>query len=120
MNLPLRHTLSHHRHRDGGTDSHGNPVSLYTPPLDETGIAVRVYGWGPARSSEPDLDGHTRVITEVEVYAPAQFHPSPADLIDLPSGPAGRFEVIGVAADANHGPFDWTPGNVITLRKVDG
>ncbi|WP_069164908.1 hypothetical protein [Nocardia altamirensis] len=120
MSFPLRGVIGHHRHRDGGIDAHGNPVPIYTPPANEPGIPIRVYGWGPAHSTEPDLAGHDRVVIEVEVFTPPQFRPAPRDLIDLPSGPPGRYEVIGVAAEANHGPFDWQPGNVITIRKVDG
>ncbi|KZM75559.1 hypothetical protein [Nocardia terpenica] len=120
MSFPLRGVVGHHRYRDGGLDAHGNPVPSYTPPLDAPGTPVAVYGWGPARSAEPALPGHDRVIIDVKIYVPADFSPAPRDLVDLPAGPAGRFEVVGIAGDANHGPFGWVPGNVIAVRKVDG
>ncbi|NQE88508.1 hypothetical protein [Nocardia terpenica] len=67
MSFPLRGVVGHHRYRDGGLDTHGNPAPVYTPPLDAYGTPVAVYAWGPARSSEPAVAGHDRVIIDVEI-----------------------------------------------------
>lgn len=64
------------------------------------------------------LAGHPdRVIADGDLYAPFTFTPTPSSVIGLP---VGRFEVIGHVQDYNHGPFDWAPGCVTNLRKVEG
>ncbi|MBF6064937.1 hypothetical protein IU494_30285 [Nocardia terpenica] len=120
MSFPLRSIVGHHHYRDGGRDAHGNPTEYFEPALDAAGEPVRVYGWAPVSSTEPALPGHTRVVTEVDLYTAPGFVPGPHDLIDLPAAPAGRFEIVGFPADYGHGPFDWSPGSVIRLKKVDG
>ncbi|MFI5783498.1 hypothetical protein [Nocardia sp. NPDC051570] len=120
MRMRPRKVIGHHRHHAGALDAHGNPVEVFEPALAEPGAPAWVYGWAPVASTEPALPGHTRVVTEVDLYAAPGFTPGPRDLIDLPAGLAGRFEIIGETADYSHGPFDWAPGSVIRLKKVDG
>lgn len=112
---PTPFTVGHHVYSAGGADPHRNPPT-YTPPLDQPGTSVPVYGWHTPSTTEPKLAGHDRVIVDVELLAPG-FTPKPQDWIDLPDG---QYEVVGATQDYNHGPFDWTPGAVIQLRKVDG
>lgn len=113
---PTPFTVGHHVYSPGGPDPHRNPAS-YSPPLDEPGTPVPVYGWSTPSTTEPKLAGHDRTIVDIELTAPA-FTPKPQDYIDLPDGQ--QCEVIGVEQDYNHGPFDWAPGSVTNLRKVDG
>lgn len=112
---PTPFTVGHHAYSAGGADPHRNPPS-YTPPLDENGTTVAVYGWSVPSSAEPKLAGHDRVTVDIELLAP-DFTPGPHDRIDLPDG---QYEVVGATQDYNTGPFDWQPGGVINLRKVDG
>ena len=112
---PTPFRVGHHVYSPGGPDRHRNPPT-YTPPRNEAGTQVPVYGWSTPSTTEPKLSGHDRVVVDVELLAP-NFTPAPQDLIDLPEG---RYEVVGVTQDYNHGPFDFAPGAVINLRKVDG
>jgi hypothetical protein len=116
LTFPTPHTVGHHAYSAGGPDPHRNPPS-YTPPIDEPGEAVAVYGWHVPSTTEPKIAGHDRVIVDVELLVPPEFIPGPHDRIDLPTG---QFEVVGEVQDYNHGPFGWHPGSVINLRKVDG
>jgi hypothetical protein len=101
----------------GGPDPHRNPPT-YSPPLNQPGTQVQVYGWAVPSTTDPKLAGHPdRVIVDVELYATPTFSPTPRSVIGLPSG---RFEVLGAVQDYNHGPFEWTPGGVVNLRKVTG
>lgn len=120
MSFPTPFTVGVHTRGADGTDAHGNSVSVYTPPLPEAGTAVSVYGWFVPSTTEPPLAGHDRVIVDVQLMVPPGFPAGPRDVVDLPEGPAGQFEVVGYPEDYTHGPFGWAPGAVINLRKVDG
>lgn len=101
----------------GGPDPHRDP-GTYTPPLDDPGTDVPVYGWAIPSTSNPELAGHPdRVSADGDLYAPPTFTPTPRSVIGLPSG---RYEVLGEVQDYNHGPFDWQPGSTVNLRKVVG
>lgn len=109
--------MEYWQYTPGGPDPHRNPPS-YSPPLDEPGTPVQVYGWAIPSAVAANLDGHPdRVIADGDLYAPVAFVPTPHSVIGLPTG---RFEVLGAVQDYNHGPFEWVPGNVSGLRKVDG
>jgi hypothetical protein len=128
MWLDADRTVGVHTYVETTTDGNGDPTKVYNPPANEDGTPQAVFGWGTPRAHggggeprEPDVA--ERVIVDVEVYVPPDFVVSARDLIDLPadtSAPAGQFEVIGYAADYNHGPFGWCPGHVVNLRKVEG
>lgn len=105
------------RHTPGEPDPHRDPPT-FSPPLDQPGTPIKVYGWAIPSTTNPSLDGHPdRVSADGDLYAPPGFEPTPRSLVRLPQG---RFEVIGLVQDYDHGPFDWQPGSVINLRKVDG
>lgn len=119
--FPLLFTIGVHAYSDGGRDAHHNPVPVYTPPLDQPGTPRRVCGWSAAGSSEPAPEGApNRVDTDVILYAPTGLL-GPHDVVDLPAGPAGQFEVIGYPADYDHGFHGWAPGLVqVRLRRIEG
>lgn len=113
-------TVEYWEYSPGGPDPYRNPPT-YTPPLDQPGTEVPVYGWHTPSTTDPKLAGHPdRVIVDVELLVTPDFAPTPKSRIGLPSGPAGRFEVIGDVQDCNHGPFGWQPGSVVNLRRVTG
>jgi hypothetical protein len=113
--------VGHHVYTAGGPDPHRNPPS-YSPPKNQPGTPVNVIQWAPpgSHADQPKLAGHDRVIVDVELFVPPGFTPAPGDLIDLPSGPAGQFMVIGYPEDYNHGFHGWQPGSVVNLRRVEG
>ncbi|MBF6213772.1 hypothetical protein IU487_22400 [Nocardia puris] len=122
MSFPTPHTLGwHFRNPDGPDRFRGAPT--YTPPAGQAGTPVQVIGWA-ARAGSGARDGrqqvgHDRTEISVEVYAPPSWAPNVGDLVDLPSGPAGQFEVVGVDG-FNHGFHGWQPGSVVHLQKIEG
>lgn len=120
MSFPLAHTVGLHVWSAGGDDGHGNAADVYTPPLDEDGTEHSVIGWAVPASSEPALAGHDRVVVDVELLTPPGFPARAHDVIDLPYGPAGQFEVLGEVGGTEGNPFPWVPGGTLNLRRVDG
>jgi len=119
--FPTPHTIGVHTWSGGGEDDHGNEIATYTPPLDQPGTPRAVIGWQVPASTEPLIAGHDRATVDVELGVPLGFVLSRRDVVDLPYGPAGQFEVIGEARTSEANPFGWGdwPG-VVNLRRVDG
>ncbi|OBA62190.1 hypothetical protein A5780_19215 [Nocardia sp. 852002-20019_SCH5090214] len=115
--LPTPYTVGVHRYGVTGQDARGNDVWGYTPPLDSSGTQRRVYGWYVPSSTEPALAGHDRVVVDVVLMVPPGFPAGPHDRIDLPDG---QYDVVGNPEDYNHGPFQWAPGAVVNLTRVEG
>ena len=111
---------------EDGTDSHGNPVPTYA-----AAVPVRVYGYGPRSAeggAEPSKQGRDVVIIGQTVYAPPVLvnantqepvEASPLDRFEVPFG-GELYEVDGEIGDWNHGPFGWTPGLSISLKRAEG
>jgi hypothetical protein len=117
--LPLTVEVGVHTYSAGQLDQNGIAASVYTPPKDEPGHKHKVYGWHVPSSTEPRGAGGLaeRIVTEVELFAPAGFPVGPSDLVDLPDG---QYHVIGHPLDYTHGPFAAWPGVVVNLRMVEG
>jgi hypothetical protein len=110
----------YHERTANAVDPHRSSAT-YTPPLGGDGTPVRVYGWYTPAFDDPFVASHPdRVNISVLLLTPPGFSPTDGSLIDLPSGPAGRFEVAGGTRDYNHGPHGFQPGGVVALRKVVG
>ncbi|MFD4294141.1 hypothetical protein ACFWQG_13065 [Rhodococcus sp. NPDC058532] len=120
MTFPTPHEVGLHIWSAGAEDAHGNAVDVYTPPLGAAGAPHSVIGWSVPTSTEPAIAGHDRVIVDVELLTPPDFPARARDVIDLPYGPAGRFEVIGEVGDTEGNPFGWAPGGTLHLRRVEG
>jgi hypothetical protein len=121
MTFPTLFTVGHHAYSGGVEDDYNIDTPTYTPAEDATGTSRRVYGWSVPATTEPKLAGHDRVAVDIELLCPSDFPAGPHDLIDLTTGPnQGQYEVIGEPEDLTHGPFPFTPGVVLNLRKVTG
>ena len=118
--FPTPHRIGVHRRSDGDEDEHGNPVVVYTPPLDAPGTEAAVIGWAVPSSTEPAVAGHERVAVDVLLGVPPGFVLGPHDVVDLPYGPAGQYEVVGEVRSAEGNPFGWNPGGEVSLRRLDG
>lgn len=114
--LPLLYEVGVHTYSEGPSDGYG-PTVVYTPPKDDPGVAVKVYGWSVPSSTEPPEEQGNLVVIDVELLAPAGFVVSPHDVIDLPDG---QYEVIGAAEDFTHGPFGTAFGILVKLCRVEG
>lgn len=124
MSYPTPYTIGWHVRQPDGPDRFREPPT-YIPPKGAAGTPVKVIQWSAAKSDAGGRDGvqltgHERTELTVELYVLPGFNPVLGDLIDLPSGPAGQYEVVGYPEDYNHGFHGWTPGNVVNLRRIEG
>lgn len=124
MTFPTPYTVGWHVRTNTGADRFRDPPT-YSPAKDAPGTPVAVIQWSAAKSDSSGSDGrqqlgHQRVILEVDLFVLPGFTPAAGDLIDLPAGPAGQFEVVGHPADYTHGFHGWAPGSVIKLHRVEG
>lgn len=117
MTFPTPWTVRYHEYRPG-PDPYRDPPT-WSPPRDQPGTPVAVYGWHVLSATDPKRAGHPdRVQVDVELFAAPPFAPSQHSVLTLPG--LGDLEVVGIPEDYTHGPFDFTPGTVINLRKVGG
>ncbi|MFG1794135.1 hypothetical protein [Nocardia sp. NPDC049149] len=124
MTFPTPYVVGWHVRDTDGPDRF-REAPTYTPAKSSPGTPVRVIQWAAAKSDSSGRDGtqmagHVRTELTVKLYVPPEFNPAPGDLIDLPAGPAGQYEVVGYPEDCNHGFHGWRPGNVINLRRIEG
>lgn len=119
--FPTVHGVGWHSWTGVGEDAHGNPVDVYTPPLDQPGMLRQVIGWQVLSAAEVVLAGHDRATTVVELGIPAGFVLDRRDVVDLPYGPAAQFQVDSEIRSSEGNPFGWTgwPG-VVTLKRIEG
>lgn len=125
LSYPTPWTVGWHYADTDAVDAEGNPSIVYTPdlgdsddPLDGIGAPVQVMGWAPATSTEPQLG---RVEHDIDLFCSPGTQGGPFDVVDLPLDRSlGRFEVVGFPLDWTKGPFGFTPGMVVQLRRVEG
>lgn len=94
------------------TDSHGAPVDAWGTPSD-----VMVYGWAFAKESADIEQGRTPIDRDVDLLVPPGGANAPRDHWIL-NGVA--FEQIGHAEDFTNGPWLFTPGFRINLKRIEG
>jgi hypothetical protein len=104
-------TIGHMVWSAGATDAHGNPVDEWAAPVN-----VAVYGYGPPAVRAETEPGGTQVVSHLEVYAPP-FIVDPRDRMVVDGVTYG---VSGEVGDWDNGPFRYTPGVVIRLKRVEG
>lgn len=113
MSYPTPYTVQHEAYVAGATDTHGNEVPTWAAPVD-----VAVHGWAPARAdTEPFEIGRDAVVRDVDLYAPPGTVVAPRDRMTL----AGvLFDVVGHEQDFTRGPFGFTAGVRIALKRAEG
>lgn len=87
----------------------GNTVDVWaTVPVVEP-----VFGWAPAGTNESTASRQT-VTADVELLAPSVFTLDPRDHVRI----LGQtYEVQGVVESFDYGPFGYTPGVRVNLRR---
>lgn len=108
--FPAPHTVTHTTRVQTDENALGQPVT------ETVSVSRRVFGWSPKQSDdggEPTLAG--RVITEINLLT-ADGDWVDGDTVTLPDGRV--FVVVGDPEDNNGGPFGFTPGYLVTLRRV--
>lgn len=112
MSLPTPFTIGVKSYVSGSVDRYNNPTESWSASVD-----VPVYGIAPTSSDEPFEVGRNAVITELSVLAPVGTAIGPKDRVVIDSD---EYEVDGDIADWSKGPFSWSPGIEIRLKKVTG
>lgn len=115
--FPTPFTVTHSRRVREGENALGQAVDTYES------ASRAVFGWSPkssagARSANAGVDSALadRTTTEISLLTPDGDW-SDGDKVTLPDG--HEYTVIGEPSDANHGPFGFTPGYRVTLRRVE-
>lgn len=108
--FPLAHTVTHITSNVVGVDALGHEVTEHVTRQRA------VYGFAPKSTTYGDTAALSeRVITEVSLLTPDSDWKN-GDSVILSDG--RRFVVRGEAEDMNRGPFGFTPGYIVTLRRV--
>jgi hypothetical protein len=114
MNFPANYEVSWHTWSAGVATARNTPTDVYTPALDAAGVVRMAIGPAPTRESEPD---ETRVQSDIDLFVPPDFGAvNPRDVCDMS---LGRFQVVGYTQDYSLGPFNYTPGGVVKLKRVE-
>ena len=92
------------------TDGPRGRVDGWAPPT------IRyVIGWAQPASREPRSAGVAALVVDLELYVGPEWRSGENDRITVDGE---RFLQEGLVADYNHGPFGFTPGGVVHLRRV--
>lgn len=109
VSFPTPFTVQRIRRTLSGENALGQPI--YT----DSSASVAVYGWQPASQEErytAALSGRT--VSELKLLSPTgDFRSSDAVIVN-----GVAYEVDGEVEDYNHGPFGFSPGFTVGLRKV--
>lgn len=90
-------------------DDYGNETASWAAKP----VKRSVYGWAPAGTNESTASRQT-VTADLELYAPSGFTLDPRDRVRI----LGRtYEVAGDVEDFDHGPFGYSPGVRVNLRR---
>lgn len=103
---------------EGAANGKGQPVKTWAAPVTQY-----VIGIGPEKTAEPIVPGYTRVTLSRRLYVPESFVCGPHDKVVIPATrnlPDVEYDVIGYAEDYCDGPFNFRPGLVVNLYRVEG
>lgn len=112
--LPTPYAIMRTPRISGAKDALGVPVVTYGPP-----VATPVHGWSPPLVDTENGDpGRADMVSRfLDVYAP----------VGTPGGPLDRwsvegviYEQVGYPSDYTHGPWQWSAGLRIRLKRVEG
>lgn len=79
---------------------------------------VEIFGWAPS-GMEQGVDGMRRPVAwDVDVYAPLGVEGNPRAKWVLDDG--RTYEQVGYPEDFTHGPFGFSPGLRINLKRIEG
>lgn len=112
MSLPTPFTIGVKRYADGAVDRYNNPTKTWLTAVD-----VLVYGIAPTSSDEPFEAGRNEVLTGKTVFAPVGTVIGAQDRVVIDGD---EYEVDGEIGDWSKGPFSWSPGIEIKLKRAEG
>ncbi len=91
-------------------DDYGNSSPSYGQPVPQP-----VYAWAPTTTDEVTVDRDVAT-TDLTLLAPASFSCSSRDRVVVDGK---TYEVVGDVQDFNHGPFGFSPGIRVLLRRSE-
>lgn len=109
---PTRFTVGVMTYTEGAVDDFGDPEDVWSTPAE-----VPVYGWAPAATGEPFEANRDVVTWDLDLYAPSGFTVGPRDRVVVLGV---EYEVEGVVESFDFGPFGFTPGCRVRLKRVEG
>lgn len=113
MAFPTPHTIQRLPWTGVGENEHGNEVDTYGAPID-----VPAHGWAPpTASSEPLESGRNAVVRDLDVYLPDGSAFGPHDRAVVAGVP---YDVVGYPEDFTTGPFGFSAGWRLSLKRVEG
>lgn len=111
MNFPTPWTVDVLPYVGTAEDAYGNE----TPTWATTPVVRSVYGWAPAGTNESNASRHT-VTADLELYGPSDFTVDPRDHVRILGM---TYEVQGDVESYDYGPFGFTPGVRVNLRRFE-
>jgi hypothetical protein len=112
VTAPLPFTCGHEIHTPGAVDDHGDSVPVWAAAVERD-----CFWWMPttAEPASPPTGGD-RVTADVVLVLDSAV---PVDHRDRFTVDGKTFEVIGLAADYDHGPYGFAPNRrVVNLKWV--
>lgn len=111
--LPTPHTVTRSAFTPGSVDALNNAVDAWGAPG-----SVAVHGWAPpSADATPFEQARSAIIRDLDLLVP----------VGTVNGPRDRwtvggvvYEQVGHAEDYSHGPFGFTGGLRINLRRAEG
>ena len=113
MTLPTPYSVTRLPFFEGEPDPYGDTRETWGSPQD-----VDVHGWAPpSPDSAPFEQSRSAIVRDLDLYVPTDTASAPRDrwLIE-----GLLFEQIGHAEDYSKGPFRFTAGLRINLKRVEG
>ncbi len=113
MGTPTPFTVQREVRSDGPANTHNVISDVYAAPGD-----VPVCGWAPPGPDvEPASSGRAEVVRDLDLYAPAGTRSAPRDRWTV-DGIA--YFAVGWPEDFTHGPWQWSAGVRINLKRIEG
>lgn len=112
--LPTPHTATRFVFQEGATNDYGDPIELWST----VGTSHLVHGWAPPSADQmPFEQNRSAVVRDLDLLAPVGTPSAPRDHWDVGGV---LYEQVGHAEDFSTGPFGFSSGLRINLKRVEG
>lgn len=110
LNIPTPWVVTVLPYTGGEPDDYGNATATYGD-----GLLFSVYGWAPVGADEVTT-GRDVAAADLALYAPSGFRCNPRDRVRIDGL---TYEVTGPMEDYGRGPFGFSPGVRVNLRRTE-
>lgn len=113
MTFPATRTVQRLARVDGAQDAYGDTADAWAEPVD-----VLVHAWAPpSADGSPVEEARNAVTRDLDLYAPAGTTGAPRDRWIVGGV---TFEQVGWPEDYTNGPWSWSAGVRINLKRTEG